>query len=522
MRTAIEAIAPVETPAKMPSSSSSLLRPDDRVVVGDEDLPVQQREVDDRRDEAVVERAQALHGLALHRLGGDDLHRVAELLAQAAADAHQRPAGAEAGHEAPTISSSSSRISGAGAVVVRARVRLVAVLVRHVVRGVLGRHLQRHRHGAVGAQVARRVDDLRAVHLQQLRALGRHVVGHDDLELVALARADHRQRDAGVARGRLEDRLAGADRALLLGVLDQRARDAVLDRARRVERLHLRPQADARLGREALELDERRVADRLDNVAVAAPAGTVPQFLGHDFRKCSAYAPIRSSPSAPRSQSSWPRCAACPCPSSRPRCWTSASAGWARRYYVCPSSWEQLRHEEGGAGRPVPYWARPWPSGVGLAGALYDDPPPAGTTVLELGCGLALPSVMAARAGARRAGHRRRDRRGGVRRPRAGAQRGRGRGRRAWTGQPTETRSSSAGRSTSSLAADVLYTRANVEAANDAVPAPGCAGRAARHRRPESRWGAAFPAATSSTPPSPARTSRCIPSGLTEGALGNH
>ncbi|MDA0180255.1 methyltransferase domain-containing protein [Solirubrobacter phytolaccae] len=69
-------------------------------------------------------------------------------------------------------------------------------------------------------------------------------------------------------------------------------------------------------------------------------------------------------------------------------------------YYVCPSSWEQLRHEEGGAGQPVPYWARPWPSGVGLAGALYDDPPAAGTTVLELGCGLALPSVMAARAGA--------------------------------------------------------------------------------------------------------------------------
>jgi predicted nicotinamide N-methyase len=69
-------------------------------------------------------------------------------------------------------------------------------------------------------------------------------------------------------------------------------------------------------------------------------------------------------------------------------------------YYVCPASWEQLRHEEGGAGRPVPYWARPWPSGVGLAGALHDEPPPAGTRVLELGCGLALPSVMAAKAGA--------------------------------------------------------------------------------------------------------------------------
>ena len=68
-------------------------------------------------------------------------------------------------------------------------------------------------------------------------------------------------------------------------------------------------------------------------------------------------------------------------------------------YYVCPADWEQLRHEEGGAGRPVPYWARPWPSGQALAAHLRDHPP-AGR-VLELGCGLALPSVVAARAGAR-------------------------------------------------------------------------------------------------------------------------
>ena len=69
-------------------------------------------------------------------------------------------------------------------------------------------------------------------------------------------------------------------------------------------------------------------------------------------------------------------------------------------YYVCPADWEQLRHEEGGAGRPVPYWARPWPAGLALAAALKDDPPAPGQTVLELGCGLALPSVVAARAGA--------------------------------------------------------------------------------------------------------------------------
>ena len=158
-------------------------------------------------------------------------------------------------------------------VVVGARVGRVPVLVGHVVRGVGGGHLERHRDGAVGALVAGAVDDLGAVHLQQLRALGRDVVRHHDLELVALARADHRQRDAGVARRRLEDRLARLDQAAGLGVLDHRLGDAVLDRAGRVHRLELGPDAHARLGREAPQLDERRVADRLDDVRVAAATG---------------------------------------------------------------------------------------------------------------------------------------------------------------------------------------------------------------------------------------------------------
>lgn len=69
-------------------------------------------------------------------------------------------------------------------------------------------------------------------------------------------------------------------------------------------------------------------------------------------------------------------------------------------YVPLPAQWEQLRHEEGGAGRPVPYWARLWPSGIALATALAEQPPAPGTRVLELGCGLALPTLVAARAGA--------------------------------------------------------------------------------------------------------------------------
>jgi predicted nicotinamide N-methyase len=69
-------------------------------------------------------------------------------------------------------------------------------------------------------------------------------------------------------------------------------------------------------------------------------------------------------------------------------------------FLVRPADWEQLRHEEGAARREVPYWATPWPSGGVLAGAIAAEPPPAGARVVELGCGLGLPSIVAARAGA--------------------------------------------------------------------------------------------------------------------------
>ena len=69
-------------------------------------------------------------------------------------------------------------------------------------------------------------------------------------------------------------------------------------------------------------------------------------------------------------------------------------------YLVHPSDWEALREEEAAMGRPTPFWARPWPSGLALARELAEKPPAAGTKVLELGCGLAAPSIVAARAGA--------------------------------------------------------------------------------------------------------------------------
>ena len=69
-------------------------------------------------------------------------------------------------------------------------------------------------------------------------------------------------------------------------------------------------------------------------------------------------------------------------------------------FLVHPSDWEALREEEAAAGRPVPFWARPWPSGLALAAELAERPPARGAKVLELGAGLAAPSIVAAREGA--------------------------------------------------------------------------------------------------------------------------
>ena len=69
-------------------------------------------------------------------------------------------------------------------------------------------------------------------------------------------------------------------------------------------------------------------------------------------------------------------------------------------HVVRPADWEALREEEALAARPVPWWARLWPSGIALARALDADGLAPGARVLELGCGLGLPSLVAARAGA--------------------------------------------------------------------------------------------------------------------------
>jgi predicted nicotinamide N-methyase len=65
-----------------------------------------------------------------------------------------------------------------------------------------------------------------------------------------------------------------------------------------------------------------------------------------------------------------------------------------------PRDWPALREAEAELGRDAPYWAVPWASGIALARALAEEDL-AGRRVLELGTGLGLGAIGAARAGAR-------------------------------------------------------------------------------------------------------------------------
>ena len=191
----------------------------------------------DRRDVALVEVAQALDLLAQRRLDRDHLDgRV--LLLEEGAHAHQGAAGAQPGDEVGDLGAVAPDL-GAGGLVVGPGVGLVGVLVEEGPVRVLGGQGLGPAHRAVGALRARRGDDLGAPDLEQLATLDRHVLGQHDLDRVALELGDHGHGDAGVARRRLDERLARGQRAVGLGLGDHLQGDAILDRAGRVLALHL-------------------------------------------------------------------------------------------------------------------------------------------------------------------------------------------------------------------------------------------------------------------------------------------
>ena len=130
-------------------------------------------------------------------------------------------------------------------------------------------------HVVVGVLVGhgRDLDQLGAGQPQHVLLLVRLGVGDDDDGLQTQGVADQRQTDAGIAGGALDHRAARLEPARIERIADDEQRGAVLDRLAGIHELGLAEDGAAGLLRGALELDQRGIADRLDNAVAVGHGG---------------------------------------------------------------------------------------------------------------------------------------------------------------------------------------------------------------------------------------------------------
>jgi hypothetical protein len=126
-------------------------------------------------------------------------------------------------------------------------------------------------YSGTAAEILEELPEVGAEGLEQPHPLDAGVVGDNRREAVAAYLRHHPERDPGVARRRLEDHLVLRELAARLGALDHGKSDAVLDGAGRVLALELQPQTHAGGRREPRHVDERGVADRVEDRLVLQP-----------------------------------------------------------------------------------------------------------------------------------------------------------------------------------------------------------------------------------------------------------
>jgi hypothetical protein len=159
---------------------------------------------------------------------------------------------------------------GTGGFVVRQRVVGVAELVEHPP---LPFPLQPR------GQIARTLHAFFLAHQNQFGAVGPHrrpplgalVFRHDQLQAVTLHRRDHRQRDAGIAAGRLDQHIAGPDLAARLGLPDHAQRRPVLDRTGGIVAFQFSQNETAGVSRQPPQPNQRGIANRGFERGIAKP-----------------------------------------------------------------------------------------------------------------------------------------------------------------------------------------------------------------------------------------------------------
>ncbi|MPM98441.1 hypothetical protein SDC9_145627 [bioreactor metagenome] len=223
-------------------------------------------------------------------LDGDDLDaRLAGL--QHFADTGHRAAGTDAGDEDIDLAVGVAPDFLRRRVAVDFRVGRVLELLRDEVFRIAVGQCPGLGDGAAHAFRTRRQNQFRPVGLEQQLALAAHRFGHGEGALDAARGADHGQADAGVAGSRFEYHgirpdLAGGD-----GGVEHGDGDAILDTVAGIEEFQLGDDGGAAAGSNAIELDERRVADQFGDVVGdfhgGSPEGLMASSLelGLPYRK---------------------------------------------------------------------------------------------------------------------------------------------------------------------------------------------------------------------------------------------
>ena len=204
--------------------------------------------------------------LGLRRMFGEELRQPAQRAGRAAADHHGIYLAVHLLQDLRT---------GAGDV--RGRVVGVAELVDEVGAGRLAGDPLGHVLVVLGValgHVGAGQHHLGAHRLEVEDLLPAHLVRHHQDQPVALLLRDQGQAQAGVAGGALDQDVARADAPVLLGALDHRQADAVLDRAAGVGALELQEQL-ARSRVEASRANHRGVSDQFEDTLVNRHGGSV-------------------------------------------------------------------------------------------------------------------------------------------------------------------------------------------------------------------------------------------------------
>ena len=184
------------------------------------------------------------------------------------AHAGQRATGAEAGYETADWPGHLAQNLLAGSVFVVGYVQRILKLARQEIARILRRHFARHLDPGLVTACAREQDEFGTQLLNQLPPFLTCAFGHQDCDAATQRRADHGQRDAGVAAAAFENDRIGLQQAVLFSVEHHFPGKPILDAAARIQEFALGPDRDVLWLK--VNRHRRRVADQAQHGRVNA------------------------------------------------------------------------------------------------------------------------------------------------------------------------------------------------------------------------------------------------------------